>query len=74
MSWEVQCEPAFWWVVGDTEMTLLATKMDAERRARELFPNESPDKRYARVFYKAFEVWHYKEKRHETESNQRQVQ
>ena len=35
------------------------TKIEAERYARECFPNESEDERYARIFYK--EVVSYKE-------------
>lgn len=31
---------------------VFATKMEAERYARELFPDESEDSRYARIFYK----------------------
>tara|TARA_R110000823_G_scaffold45204_1_gene116587 strand:+ start:285 stop:473 length:189 start_codon:yes stop_codon:yes gene_type:complete len=30
------------------------TKLAAEVRARAAFPEESPDRRYARVFYKRF--------------------
>jgi len=35
------------------------TKIEAERYARECFPDESEDERYARIFYK--EVVSYKE-------------
>ena len=35
------------------------TKIEAERYARECFPNENEDERYARIFYK--EVVSYKE-------------
>lgn len=31
---------------------VFATKMEAERYARELFPDENEDERYARIFYK----------------------
>lgn len=41
-----------WVVRGDPLMDLWLTKGDAERHARELFPNESPDARYARVVTK----------------------
>lgn len=34
---------------------LFATKLAAEIYARQEFPNEDPDTRYARVFYKS--VW-----------------
>jgi hypothetical protein len=34
---------------------LFATKMAAEMYARLEFPNESPDTRYARIFYRS--VW-----------------
>ena len=36
------------------------TKMEAERYARELFPDETEDERYARIYYK--EVVSYEEK------------
>ena len=35
------------------------TKMEAERYARELFPDETEDERYARIYYK--EVVSFKE-------------
>lgn len=38
-----------WYVVGDTLRHLFSTKMAAEKYARVLFPDEDPDKRYARV-------------------------
>jgi hypothetical protein len=43
-----------WFVVGDPDEdmpNLWLTKMDAEKFAREVFPDESEDKRYARVRY-----------------------
>jgi hypothetical protein len=48
-----------WYVQGaDPEFpmpVLFATKMAAEMYARLEFPNESPDTRYARIFYRS--VW-----------------
>lgn len=48
-----------WYVQGadvDSPMPVLfATKMAAEIYARDVFPDEGPDKRYARIFYKS--VW-----------------
>jgi hypothetical protein len=47
-----------WWVLGDSDRPFLwRTKEDAEKYARELFPDESPDTRYARIYYK--EVFSY---------------
>jgi hypothetical protein len=43
-----------WFVVGDPDRdmpNLWQTKMDAEKFARELFPEEPEDKRYARIRY-----------------------
>ena len=39
-----------WYVQGDEDNTLLASKIDAETWARELFPDEDVDKRYARIY------------------------
>lgn len=45
-----------WYVQGaDPDMSipmLFATKECAERYARSVFPDEDPDTRYARVFYR----------------------
>lgn len=46
-----------WYVHGDPYAvdrwpTLFATKLAAEAYARECFPDEDPDKRYARVMYR----------------------
>lgn len=38
-----------WYVVGDQDRHLFATKMAAEIWARQLFPKEHPDARYARI-------------------------
>jgi hypothetical protein len=48
---------AVWFVQGEdigdaTYPTLFATKLDAEVYARELFPEESEDRRYARIYYR----------------------
>lgn len=48
-----------WYVNGDPDQTLLKTKLDAEKWAREIFPEEDEDKRYSRVFFK--EVFSYDE-------------
>lgn len=40
-----------WYVQGDEDVTLFKTKMDAERYARELFPDETESVRYARIFF-----------------------
>ena len=43
-----------WFVLGDDEdgdmPTLWRTKMDAEIYARRMYPDESPDRRYARIY------------------------
>ena len=39
------------WYVRGLDGDWFATKMDAERTAGVAFPDEHPDKRYARVFY-----------------------
>lgn len=48
-----------WYIQGEAldgqRPLLFATKMAAEIYARELFPNEPEDTRYARIFYVA--VW-----------------
>lgn len=52
-------QPTFcWYVQGETHLkgtacpTLFAHKIDAERHARELFPQEDAVRRYSRIFYK----------------------
>lgn len=40
-----------WYVQGEEVRTLFKTKMDAERYARYLFPDEDESKRYARIFF-----------------------
>jgi hypothetical protein len=45
-----------WFVTGDEYMTLFATKMDAEKWARQMFPEEDFAKRYARIRYKDVEI------------------
>ena len=42
-----------WGVQGDPDKLLWVSKIDAERHARELFPEESVHKRYARIFFMA---------------------
>jgi hypothetical protein len=42
-------EDILWFVVTDMDDNTYATKIEAEKRAREMYPNESPDFRYARV-------------------------
>lgn len=39
-------------VEGEDSPPLFHTKIDAESYARELFPNEDPYKRYARIYYR----------------------
>lgn len=46
-----------WYVQGEHEdpdawPTLFDTKLGAEMWAKELFPNEDPSTRYARIFFK----------------------
>lgn len=41
-----------WYVQGDEDELLFLTKMDAELFARHLFPDEHPDARYARIFFR----------------------
>jgi hypothetical protein len=40
-----------WYLVGDPDKVLWATKEDAEKWAREAFPEEDFAKRYARIRY-----------------------
>lgn len=40
-----------WYVQGDTSIATFATKIEAEARARVMFPDEDADKRYARIFF-----------------------
>ena len=42
------------WHVHGITGEFYTTKLAAEVRARKAFPEESPDRRYARVFYKRF--------------------
>ena len=44
-------EVEMWYVLGIKD-TYYATKMAAEVAARQAFPDEDPDKRYGRVYYK----------------------
>lgn len=51
-----------WMVWGDPHSTgnmpnLWETKLEAEKYAREMFPNEHPDIRYGRIFYKEILNW-----------------
>ena len=46
-------EVDLWYVVGCGGV-YYGTKIQAEAAARKAFPEESEDKRYARVFYKRF--------------------
>lgn len=41
-----------WYVQGDKYVELFKTKQDAEQWARELFPEEDAEKRYARIFFR----------------------
>lgn len=43
---------AMWEVAGDPDRSLLRTKLEAERAAREIFPDENVSQRYARVQYR----------------------
>lgn len=38
-----------WTVIGDSDNTLFSDKLSAEIYARQLFPNDDPYNRYARV-------------------------
>ena len=42
------------WYVVDIVGVYYGTKMEAEMEARKYFPDESADKRYARIYYKVF--------------------
>lgn len=39
------------WLISGYPYHAFAHKVDAERAAREAFPDESPDRRYARLHY-----------------------
>ena len=41
-----------WFVSGCEDGYLFESKLDAEIYAREIFPEESEDKRYARIYFK----------------------
>lgn len=43
-----------WFVRGLTECLAFPTKMVAEKVARERFPDEDPDTRYGRIYYRRF--------------------
>lgn len=45
-----------WSVRGDPDGLLLASKYDAEVWARELFPDEEPAERYARINYREVHI------------------
>lgn len=46
------CERRYvWYVAGDPERLLWVTKEDAERWAREVYPNMDADRRYSRVHF-----------------------
>jgi len=46
------CERRYvWYVSGDPERLLWITKGDAERWAREVYPNMDADRRYSRVHF-----------------------
>ena len=47
-------EVELWAFVGDEKHTYYAIKEDAERAARQRFPEEDPDRRYGRIFYRTF--------------------
>lgn len=55
-----------WYVQGESDLsvdpdkpgpTLWETKEDAEKYARYLFPDEDPDTRYARIYYREVTTW-----------------
>jgi len=49
-----------WYVAGDNEYAcpaLFSTKDDAERHAQELFPNESTEHWYSRIYYTLLDKW-----------------
>lgn len=41
-----------WYIIGDEQHLFFGTKMDAEIYARELFPGQHPERRYARIMFK----------------------
>ena len=43
-----------WWIIGSYSWVYYPTKLEAEKAARQLFPDEPIDKREARVRYKKF--------------------
>lgn len=45
-------DAGLWEVAGDPDRSLLRTKLEAERAAREIFPDENVSQRYARVQYR----------------------
>ena len=45
-----------WYVVGDPDKALWATKEDAEKWVREVFPDEDFVKRYDRIHYRTVET------------------
>ena len=52
--------PLVWYVSGEMRdpeawPTLLRTKADAEAYARELFPNDTAERRYSRIMYRVVE-------------------
>lgn len=52
--------PQVWYVVGEVKdptswPTLLRSKMDAEMYARQLFPDDSAERNYARIMYREVE-------------------
>jgi hypothetical protein len=52
------CERRYVWLVsGDPDKLLWLTKEDAERWAKEVYPNMDADRRYYRVYFQ--EVHHY---------------
>ena len=47
-----------WYVQGESDLpTLWETEEDAEKYARYLFPDEAPDMRYARIYYREVTTW-----------------
>ena len=47
-----------WYVQGESDVpTLWETKEDAEKYARYLFPDEDPDTRYARIYFREVITW-----------------
>jgi hypothetical protein len=41
-----------WYVRGDEDKLLFVEKLDAERHARYIFPDEDAHRRYARIYYR----------------------